>query len=130
MRGRDRPGGFEEVMPTSTRRWLIGMAIAVTLATSVIAGTPPQSELPQVALDWPLLLHVERAAALVGVVSLVTLMWWRAGKGQFPIRFGNIEYAIEDAAEVASDQEERIAALESAIEGFVKPAIDSTGSES
>ncbi len=66
-----------------------------------------------------MLLHVERAAALVGLFALAVLIWWRAGQGRCPVRFGNIEYAIEDAALETSDaidsHERRIELLESIV---------------
>lgn len=75
----------------------------------------PES-LPDVALDWTLLFHVERAAALLGAIGIVLLIGWRAANGQFPLKFGQVEYAAEEAAAqaeaVAASQEQRLRTLE------------------
>ena len=55
------------------------LAVAATL--SAAAGTP--SSLPGVALGWPLLLHLERAVALVAGLALVVLVGVRATMGHF-----------------------------------------------
>lgn len=73
---------------------LVLLSLAVVLSSA--AGTP--SELPGVALGWPLLLHLERAAVLVAGSALLMLVGARATKGQFPFKFGQIEYAVEQAA--------------------------------
>lgn len=70
---------------------LMLLSLAVTLSST--AGTP--SELPGVALGWPMLLHFERAAALVAGFGLVMLVGARATMGQFPFRLGQIEYAMK-----------------------------------
>lgn len=54
--------------------------------------------LPDVALGWALLLHLERAAAALAVVGVVILVGLRALRGDFPIRVGQIEYEAKDAA--------------------------------
>jgi len=95
-----------------------GMAVvlvfAVATAASVSAGVP--EDLPNVAMGWVLLFHMERAAALLGVIGLVLLIGWRAVQGELPIKLGNVEYeakrAAADAEIVAEEQEHRIRILE------------------
>lgn len=70
--------------------------LMIAAALSATAATP--NELPGVALGWPLLLHLERAAVLVAGSALLMLVGVRATKGQFPFKFGQIEYAVEQAA--------------------------------
>jgi hypothetical protein len=95
---------------------LVLLLIAVML--SAAAGTP--SELPGVALGWPLLLHLERAVVLVAGLGLVVLVGARATMGQFPFRLGQIEYAMEQmTAELdgtAQAQDELLDALEATTE--------------
>ncbi|HEY5815380.1 MAG TPA: hypothetical protein VIS95_03465 [Solirubrobacterales bacterium] len=65
--------------------------------------------LPGVALGWEALFHVERAGAMLGAIGLVLLIAWRTLSGEFPIRFGNVEYATRDVpgeAEATSDSHE------------------------
>jgi hypothetical protein len=85
----------------------------LAILASALAGTP--DELPDVALEWCPLFHILRASALLGAVGVVLLIGWRATKGEFPIKFGNIEYAKEAAAEaqkVSTAQERRLQYLE------------------
>jgi hypothetical protein len=87
---------------------------AIAVAASLKAGTP--AVLPSAALDWTALFHIERAAAVLGAIGLVLLIGWRAMSGEFPIKFGNVEYAVENAAtkaeQAAEEQEHRIRVLE------------------
>ena len=87
---------------------------AIAVATSVKAGTP--AILPGAALDWTALFHIERAAAILGAIGLILLIGWRAMSGEFPIKFGNVEYAVKETAakaeQAAEEQEHRIRALE------------------
>ena len=87
---------------------------AIAVAASVKGGTP--AILPGAALDWEVLFHIERAAAVLGAIGLVLLIGWRAMSGEFPIKFGNVEYAVESAAtkaeQAAEEQEHRIRVLE------------------
>ena len=46
-----------------------------------------------------MLIHVERAATLLAAIGAVVLVGWRASQGDFPIRFGQVEYAVQDAVE-------------------------------
>lgn len=87
---------------------------AAAIGASVGAGAP--YELPNVAMDWTLLFHLERAAALLGVVGVVLLIGWRAVLGECPVKLGNVEYeakrAAADAERAAEEQEHRIRVLE------------------
>lgn len=65
----------------------------VSLRTSAAARTVP-GQLPNVAMGWVLLFHMERAAALLGVIGLVLLIGWRAVQGELPIKLGNLEYEV------------------------------------
>jgi type VI protein secretion system component VasK len=99
-------------------RLVKGMSVlfvfAIAVAASVVAGVPGQ--LPNVAMGWVLLFHIERAAALLGVIGLVLLIGWRAVQGELPIKLGNVEYeakrAAADAEIVAEELEHRIRILE------------------
>jgi hypothetical protein len=87
-------------------------AIAVYLSTR--AAVPDL--LPGVALGWGALFHIERAGAMLGAIGVVLLVMWRALSGEFPIRFGNVEYAPKDVTgeleETSRSQEHRLRALE------------------
>lgn len=82
------------------------LAYAAAFSGSLLAGTP--AELPVVALGWGLLLHVERATALTAGIGVVLLVAWRASRGDYPIRFGQVEYAVRRAAEDIEAQERAI----------------------
>ena len=85
-------------------------------------GVP--DKLPGAALSWNLLLHIERATVLLGGIGAVLLVGWRATHGEFPIKFGQLEYAQKTAgaaAEVAEAQERRIRVLE-VLNGIRDPA--------
>ena len=91
--------------------------LGVAGALSVTAGPP--NELPGVALGWPLLLHLERAAALIAALGLVALIGVRATMGRFPVRLGQVEYAagrvMSEFDEAARPDGERLEALERAV---------------
>jgi hypothetical protein len=91
-----------------TNWWRPLPALALLLAgtsLSASAGTP--AVLPGVALEWPLLLHLERGALLLAGLALVLLVGARATLGEFPFRLGQLEYAIEDMA-VQQDRAARL----------------------
>ena len=84
-------------------RWrpLVRLAVVACVGgaafwASVGAGVP--ARLPDVAMGWTLLIHVERAATLLAAIGAVVLVGWRASRGDFPIRFGQVEYAVRGAA--------------------------------
>ncbi len=89
--------------PTELRR---GAAVAGALLYVVLVAwshsySEPR-ELPGAALGWPFLLHVERAALLLAVLGAVALVAWRGLHGEFPIKFGQVEYAAQEAAAEAA----------------------------
>ncbi len=84
---------------------------------SVAYGSP--ARLPGAALGWSLLLHVERASAVLAILGAVWLVGWRALHGRFPIKFGHVEYEDELAASAATvEAHERRLKL---IEGYLPP---------
>lgn len=101
-------------------------AYDLALLGSLQAGMP--AELPDVAMGWGLLLHVERATALVAGLGAVFLIAWRASRGDFPIRFGQIEYAVREAARDATAREQalqrRVSVLEDVVELRDSPRRD------
>ncbi len=89
------------------------MALAVLL--SLKAGTPASDDLPEVALRWRLLFHVERAGALIAVVGLIALVTWRTSRGEFPSRFAQMEYpprAVTKTNASFEELEDRVRLLE------------------
>jgi hypothetical protein len=105
--------------------WRVAIA-ALIFGLAVYAsdrhGVP--SDLPTIALGWRLLFHLERAAALLAAIGIVLLVGWRALQGDFPLKFGQVEYAAKEAAASSENatkaQERRIQFLE-AILGIADP---------
>jgi hypothetical protein len=103
------------------RGWLIvipGIYVGGFVA-SVLYGTP--AKLPGVALGFPMLLHLERAGAVLAVVSVVSIFAYMTSLGHLPSQFGNvIGYPVADqqhelerlAAEVDRRIERRLDPLE------------------
>ena len=58
------------------------------VAASVLYGTP--TKLPGVALGFPMLLHLERAGAVLAVVSVVSIFAYMTSLGHLPSQFGNV----------------------------------------
>jgi hypothetical protein len=85
---------------------------------SIISAVP--EPLPPIALGWTLLFHLERAVGLLALAGGGMLVAWRATEGRFPVRFGQIEYAVEDTAAttriLAIELEQRICCVEAALE--------------
>jgi hypothetical protein len=97
----------------ATKAVVPAVVFVAVLILSVVSGRP--ASLPGAALGSVWLLHVERAAVALGAAGAVWLVGWRALHGNFPVRFGNIEYGHEltsftDA--VAATHEQRIERLE------------------
>jgi len=81
------------------RSALLALVLAVAVTTSLVEG-PPQ-RLPGVALGSPVLLHVERAAALVGLVLAVGTVLVRVRRGEVPTQLSvsGIGYEAQAADE-------------------------------
>jgi hypothetical protein len=81
------------------------------VGASSLVGLPENAtgnrDLPGVALGWPLLFHVLRASALLGAVGTVLLVAWRGSQGDWPIKFGNVEYAPKQAVAITADALEK-----------------------
>jgi hypothetical protein len=61
--------------PTAARRVAAAVAIFVAaVAASHAAGVGDDGKLPGAALGWPLLLHVERAALLIGSITALAML--------------------------------------------------------
>jgi len=78
------------------RGWLV-MIPVISIAgftASVLYGTPVK--LPGVALGFPLLLHLERAAALLAVLAGVAVFAYMTSLGHLPSQLGNIGYSTVD----------------------------------
>lgn len=102
---------------TVVRNVAKGSLVAALFASAICSSTRATVPhlLPGVALGWEALFHVERAGAILGAIGVVLLIAWRALSGEFPIRFGNVEYAkkvTSEAEEVSASQEYRLQALE------------------
>lgn len=100
-------------------------AIVVAMFAGVVYASYQQSvpkKLPGAAFDWVFLFHVERAAALLATVGVVLLVGVRAMRGEFPIKFGQVEYPAKEVGEKAraatAAQEERIQLLEERVFGI------------
>ena len=104
------------------RAGVVVFVLAAAVFVSHKHGVP--AKLPGAALDWRLLFHIERATALLAGIGVVLLVGWRATHGDFPIKFGQVEYAQKAAgaaAEVVEAQERRIRVLE-VLQGIRDPA--------
>jgi hypothetical protein len=105
-----RPGFF--------RLAAVAVLFGLVVYASDHAGLP--EKLPGTAFGWNPLFHLLRAAALVGVLGTVLLVGYRAMRGEFPIKFGNIEYAVKQAADRAEEateaQERRLQYIEAILD--------------
>jgi hypothetical protein len=84
------PAGEELLRPS--RAWLLAIlsAYAIAVGASVLYGTP--AKLPGVALGLPLLLDLERAAAVLVVTAGVLIFALLTSRGHLPTQFGNVAY--------------------------------------
>jgi hypothetical protein len=75
-----------------SRAWLlvIPSAYVIAIGGSVIYGTP--AKLPGVALGLPLLLDLERAAAVLAMTAAVLMFALLTSRGHLPTQFGNVSY--------------------------------------
>jgi hypothetical protein len=105
---------IEKIGRLGLRAIPVVLIFAAAIYASAQSGTP--DELPGAALGWDVLFHVLRASALLGAAGVVLLVGWRAAHGDFPIKFGNVEYAVKEAADkagrVSAAQERRLRYLE------------------
>jgi hypothetical protein len=87
-----------------TRRALAGtVAVAIiALVVSILEGTP--AHLPGVALGSPILLHAERALALLAVTVAVASIVVQAARGRLPIELSTsgLRYEAEAADNTAA----------------------------
>jgi hypothetical protein len=88
-------------MRNAVRTVVVALVLVGVATGSDAYGAP--AALPGAALGWPLLFHFERASALLATIGLVLLIGSRALRGEFPIRFGNVEYAVREAAARADE---------------------------
>jgi hypothetical protein len=91
MRRLAEPPDGEELLRPS-RVWLLAIpsAYAVAVSGSVLYGTP--AKLPGVALGLPLLLDLERAAAVLAAIASVLIFALLTSRGHLPTQFGNLAY--------------------------------------
>jgi hypothetical protein len=87
-----------------TRRALAGTAAVaiVGLVASILEGTP--AHLPGVALGSPILLHAERALALLAVTVAAASIVVQAARGRLPIELSTsgLRYEAEAADNTAA----------------------------
>jgi hypothetical protein len=95
--------------------WWRTTTVAVVLSSgaviSTLHGTP--NEVPSSALGWPLLLHLERSVATIGLTAAALLVGVRALKGVFPFKLGQVEYL---AGHVDRDEQALVDSLEKRVE--------------
>jgi hypothetical protein len=109
-----------------------GLVLAAVFGGAIYLSTQASipDPLPGAALGWTLLFHIERAGAVLGAVGIVVLIGWRALSNEFPIKFGNVEYAekaASEAEEASESLEQRIRWLE-ALTGIRDPdALEDDG---
>lgn len=106
--------------PLHWRLWFFAILALYCLlvAASVVYGAP--QPLPGVALGYPALLHVERAAALLGGLGAVLLVTYRTAQANFPSSLGNVTYSDRSdvkelevrVADLSRTSHERLAVLE------------------
>jgi hypothetical protein len=85
---------------------IVSTVFVVAVLASALAPTP--QELPSIAFGWTLLLHFERAAALLALLGGTSLILWRATEGRYPVRFAQIEYEPREVDEEIWDAIERL----------------------
>ena len=100
-----------------TRRALTGATLAVIacVAVSLIEGTP--RHLPGVALGSPVLLHAERALALLAVAIAAVSILVQAARGRLPIELSTSGLRYE--AEAADDAAAAVAELQEQLDDLV-----------
>ena len=91
--------------------WSAASLAAASIAATLVEGTP--RDLPGVALGSPVLLHAERALAVLGVVVAMVSILVQAARGRLPVELSasGLRYeaeAAEDAATAAADLQEQL----------------------
>jgi hypothetical protein len=102
---------------------IVAAVFGVVLWLSDRYGVP--DKMPGAALGWPLLFHILRASALLAALGVVLLVGWKALHGEFPVKFGQIEYpakAVDERTQAATEaQEQRLRLLEAVVFGVRPP---------
>jgi hypothetical protein len=104
--------------PDRTRRMLgvsVAMLLLAAICVSVLEGVP--RTLPGVALGSPVLLHAERALALVAVVIAAASVLVQAGRGRLPVELSTTVLRYE--AEAADDAAAAVAELQAQFDDLV-----------
>lgn len=92
----------------------IGSTVALSLTLSATTGVPAADRLPQVALGWPLLLILERAAVMMTLAVLLFTFGLRLSRGELPLEVGNVVFGRLHRQQRMADQdvERRLLVLE------------------
>lgn len=100
------------------RAWLLVLPAAylAVLGGCWRYGTP--SKLPGVALGLPLLLNLERAAAIIAALAAILIFAYLTSRGFLPTGFGNVSYP--DASR-QHEIERRVAELDGRIRQRLEP---------
>ena len=75
---------------------LISASYAAALVASLCYGAP--KHLPGIALGLPVLLHLERAGAMVAVVAAVAVVSYLTRLGHLPTQLANVGYRTSSLA--------------------------------
>jgi hypothetical protein len=114
-----------------SRRALIGViAAAITaLVVSIVEGRP--ARLPGVALGSPILLHAERALALLAVTAAAASIVVQAARGRLPIELSTsgLRYEAEAADNTAAAMAELQEQFDELVEivGALTEQLDARG---
>ena len=103
--------------------------IAAVMAAAVgasVAGQPPAGPIPDVALGWEPLLHLERGVALLLISGTGFLLLWRATQGRFPIRFGNF-FEFEATEKRSTEEREALEGLQDQLDELRDFVVDALG---
>jgi hypothetical protein len=93
----------------------VAMLLLAAICVSVLEGVP--RTLPGVALGSPVLLHAERALALVAVVIAAASVLVQAGRGRLPVELSTTVLRYE--AEAADDAAAAVAELQAQFDDLV-----------
>ena len=84
---------------------LISASYAAALVASLCYGAP--KHLPGIALGLPVLLHLERAGAMVAVVAAVAVVAYLTRLGHLPTQLANVGYAdLESRQKEGEDRQQ------------------------